>query len=64
LGCNLALKAFSDNVGSFENEKGHLVGWFEGFSFVLTLSESNLRIDLSKSLDVFRKYAQNQNVIK
>jgi hypothetical protein len=37
---------------------------FKGFAFVFTLSESNLKNDLSKSLDVFGKYAQNQNVIK
>jgi hypothetical protein len=46
-------------VGSFENEKCHLARGFEGFAFVLTLSESNLRNDLSKSLDVYGKYAQN-----
>jgi len=58
------LKAFLDNVGSFENEKCHLGGGFEGFASIFTLNESNLRNDLSKSLDVSRKYAQNQNVIK
>ncbi len=51
-------------MGSFENEKYHLVGGFEGFAFVFTLGESNLRNDLSKSLDVSGKYVQNQNVIK
>jgi hypothetical protein len=53
------LKAFLNNVGSFEDEKCHIVGGFEGFASVFTLGENNLRNDLSKSLNVFRKYAQN-----
>jgi hypothetical protein len=44
-------------MGSFENQKFHLAGGFEGFPSILTLSESNLKNDFGKSLDVSRKYA-------
>ncbi len=58
------MKAFLDNVESFENDKCHVAWVFEGFASIFTLGERNLRNDFNKSLDVSGKYTQNHNVIK